>query len=132
MSDTVKASGSLADGISQPGPSTLNGSSANPSSVSTTGEAKEHTFWADEVASPVAGEGKSTGLGGQIDGATELLGGSQLHEPQYDVKVKLSDIQGDVNSPLFSIASFEELGMFVFLPIPSKNFLLIVTANLKS
>jgi ATP-dependent RNA helicase DDX19/DBP5 len=39
------------------------------------------------------------------------MGGSTLHEPQYDVEVKLSDIQGDSTSPLFSITSFEELGM---------------------
>ena len=113
MSDTTKPAGSLADRITQP-PSTLNGSSATFSPSANPGEAKTQTSWADEVASPVTGDDKSKQLGGQVDGATEDLGGSQLHDAQYDVEVKLSDIQGDVNSPLFSISSFEELGMQVF------------------
>lgn len=47
----------------------------------------------------------------QGDGTVEPLGGSGLHDAQYEVEVKLSDLQGDVNSPLFSVSSFEELGM---------------------
>lgn len=113
MSDTTKASGSIADRISQPAPSNLNASSTTFSPAATTGETKEHSSWADEVASPVAGDDKSKQLGGQVDGATEPLGGSSLHDAQYDVEVKLSDIQGDVNSPLFSLTSFDELGMQV-------------------
>jgi ATP-dependent RNA helicase DDX19/DBP5 len=111
MSDTTKPPGSLADRITQPTPSSLNGSSSTFTPAATTSEAKEHPSWADEVASPVAGDDKSKQLGGQVDGATEPLGGSQLHDAQFDVEVKLSDIQGDVNSPLFSISSFEDLGM---------------------
>ena len=44
----------------------------------------------------------------QLDGASENLGGSgmQDHE-QYDVEVKLVD----ENSPLYSVKSFEELGL---------------------
>ena len=117
MSDPQKASGSLADRISQPTPSALNGSSAIFSPSATTGEAKEHTSWADEVASPVVGDDKDKQLDGQVDGATESRGGSQLHEPKYEVKVTLSDLQGDVNSPLFSIHSFEQLGMQVLVSI---------------
>jgi ATP-dependent RNA helicase DDX19/DBP5 len=113
MSDTRKASGPLADRISQPAASALNASSTTFSPSITKGEAKENPSWADEVASPVAGDDQSKQLGGQIDGATEDLGGSRLHDAQYDVQVKLSDIQGDVNSPLFSLESFEQLGMFV-------------------
>ncbi|ODV59304.1 ATP-dependent RNA helicase DBP5 [Ascoidea rubescens DSM 1968] len=36
---------------------------------------------------------------------------SQLITSSYEVKVKLSDIQADPNSPLFSVKSFEELGL---------------------
>ncbi len=81
--------------------------------MATSGEAKEHTSWADEVASPATGDDKEKQLGGQIDGATEPLGGSQLHEATFDVQVKLSDIQGDVDSPLHSFKSFDDLGMQV-------------------
>ena len=47
----------------------------------------------------------------QTDGAPETMGGSNLEEPEYDVEVKLNDLQGDPNNPLFSIKSFEELGL---------------------
>ncbi|KAG0652659.1 ATP-dependent RNA helicase dbp5 [Hyphodiscus hymeniophilus] len=112
MSDTANPSGSLADRISQPTPSKLDGASTTFSPSAAKSEAKEHTSWADEVASPIAGD-KEKQLGGQVDGATEPLGGSQLHEATSDVIVKLSDIQGDVNSPLHSVKTFEELGMRV-------------------
>jgi ATP-dependent RNA helicase DDX19/DBP5 len=46
-----------------------------------------------------------------MDGSGEPLGGSVLHDGQYDVEVKLSDLQGDVDSPLYSAKSFEELGL---------------------
>ena len=86
--------------------------------------------WADEVSSPGAAashaatgpespaesnaeskaEDSSLSMA-QIDGAGEPLGGSTLKEPEYDVEVKLSDIQADPNNPLFSIKNFEELGL---------------------
>ncbi|MCJ1385450.1 RNA helicase required for poly(A+) mRNA export [Xylographa soralifera] len=44
---------------------------------------------------------------GQLDGATEFNAGSAMAEPEYDVEVKLID----QNSPLYSIKSFEELGL---------------------
>ena len=45
---------------------------------------------------------------GQLDGATqENQGSSMMTEPEFDVEVKLID----PNSPLFSIKSFEELGL---------------------
>lgn len=47
------------------------------------------------------------------DGASEGLGGSNLQEPEYDVEVKLSDLQADPNNPLFSVKSFQELGLYV-------------------
>lgn len=115
MSDTTTPSGSLADRITQPTPASLNGSSSTLSPSATPGEANEPTPWTDEAASPARGDDKSTLVDAQGDGAVETAGGSQLHDAQYEVEVKLSDIQGDVNSPLFSISSFEELGMRVFM-----------------
>lgn len=71
--------------------------------------------WSDEVASPTAPsaskEGESSLAAAQLDGQVEPLNGSGLHDGQYEVEVKLSDIQGDETSPLFSVSSFEELGM---------------------
>ncbi|MCJ1418485.1 RNA helicase required for poly(A+) mRNA export [Xylographa parallela] len=49
--------------------------------------------WAEEIS--------------QLDGATEFNAGSAMTEPEYDVEVKLID----QNSPLYSIKSFEELGL---------------------
>lgn len=47
----------------------------------------------------------------QVDGASEGQHGSELQEPEYDVSVKLSDLQADPNNPLYSIKTFEELGL---------------------
>lgn len=71
------------------------------------------TSWADDVASPPPEESNppESLADAQLDGAAEPHGGSGLHDTQYEVEVKLSDIQGDVNSPLYSINSFEQLGM---------------------
>jgi ATP-dependent RNA helicase DDX19/DBP5 len=49
----------------------------------------------------------------QGDDAAEPLNGTQLQEPEYDVEVKLADLQGDPNNPLFSIQKFEDLGLYV-------------------
>jgi ATP-dependent RNA helicase DDX19/DBP5 len=108
MSDTPKASGSLADRITGPPASKLDAASTSftPSNPSSS--------WADEVASPVGNESKQLGAtleDAQLDGAAPPLAGSGLHDAQYEVEVKLSDIQGDKDSPLFSVSSFEELGM---------------------
>jgi ATP-dependent RNA helicase DDX19/DBP5 len=45
------------------------------------------------------------------DGAGEAQGGSNLQESEYDVEVKLSDLQADPNNPLYSVKSFEDLGL---------------------
>jgi ATP-dependent RNA helicase DDX19/DBP5 len=47
------------------------------------------------------------------DGAGTALQGSSLQEPDYQVEVKLSDLQADPNNPLFSVKSFEDLGLLV-------------------
>ncbi|KAI5310591.1 RNA helicase required for poly(A+) mRNA export [Ascosphaera atra] len=46
----------------------------------------------------------------QVDGAATTTG-DNLNEPEYDVQVKLSDIQADPNNPLYSIKSFADLGL---------------------
>lgn len=50
--------------------------------------------------------------GAQTDGAPVELHGSGLQEPEYNVEVKLSDLQADPDNPLFSVKSFEELGLY--------------------
>jgi ATP-dependent RNA helicase DDX19/DBP5 len=107
-------SGSLADRVTKP----LDGSTDK---FTPAASKVVSTSWADELASPVETPSKGgPSLGGaqadraendQTDGASEPQGGSGLHDAQYEVEVKLSDIQGDSSSPLFSIASFEQLGM---------------------
>lgn len=84
MADTPASSG-LADRISKP-----------------------LTSWADEVASP----GEELTMD-QMDGASEPHQGSALHDGEHDVEVKLSDLQADANdqNPLYSVQSFEQLGM---------------------
>jgi len=48
----------------------------------------------------------------QSDGAPEALGGSGgLEEPEYDVELKLRDLQGDPNNPLYSVKSFYDLNL---------------------
>jgi hypothetical protein len=94
--------------------------------------------WADEVNSPISANPDSAPSGGldaaansattttttttteektpnmpQVDGATEPFNGSQLHEPDYLVELKLADMQADPNNPLYSIKSFDELGLSV-------------------
>ncbi|KAF4626627.1 hypothetical protein G7Y89_g11528 [Cudoniella acicularis] len=108
MSDPKPAS--LADRITQPAP--LDGASASFTPVSTK-TASASASWADEVASPT-GPPKTEEASladAQVDGQVEPLGGSGLHDATYEVEVKLSDLQGDANSPLYSIQSFEELGI---------------------
>lgn len=91
-------------------------------------ESSTKASWADEVASPTTAEPQpvpttapaskaaeesekpADAEKSQGDGAGELFGGSDLREPDYNVEVKLSDIQADPNNPLFSVKSFEELG----------------------
>jgi hypothetical protein len=68
---------------------------------------------ADRITKPDATQGSSPASIPNTDGASEVLGGSNLQEPEYDVEVKLSDLQADPNNPLFSVKSFEDLGLYV-------------------
>ena len=59
---------------------------------------------------------------GQLDGSTSYAGGSSIAQPQeYEVEVKLID----ENSPLYSVKSFEELGLYAqnpYLPVQTLMF----------
>lgn len=96
-SDT-NSSGSLADRITMTNAAT---SSTGP------GPSGDLDIWTDE---PVTVASKSL-ENAQVDGNAESLGGSSLQEGEYEVEVKLSDLQGDSSSPLYSVQSFEQLGM---------------------
>jgi len=86
--------------------------------------------WADEVTTPVQetdkqveseptsdlpkahtdGPADDSLEAAQKDGATTWMKGSEgLDEPEFDVNVKLADLQADPNNPLFSAKTFEEL-----------------------
>lgn len=85
--------------------------------------------WGDEVSSPSqppsqppsqspsqppakSGGQRSTQAMDQTDGASQTLGGSVgVIEPDSDVRVKLADAQADPNNPLYSIKTFEQLGL---------------------
>lgn len=56
----------------------------------------------------------------QVDGAgrdqngsslTEMEMNTALLEPEFDVNVKLNDLQGDPNNPLYSVKDFTELNL---------------------
>lgn len=113
MSDDAPTGGSLADRVSKPDPK------AEPF------QPKSGSSWADEVASPAteeppsienlkldqAAESSPAPAIPQTDGASGTYGGSSLHEPDYQVEVKLADMQADPNNPLYSATSFEQLGL---------------------
>jgi ATP-dependent RNA helicase DDX19/DBP5 len=89
--------------------------------------------WADEVTTPVDEVKKqplqteaksdvskaqtdeaadsSTLSMSQTDGANVWIGGSSLAEPEFDVNVKLADLQADPNNPLFSVKDFNQLNL---------------------
>jgi hypothetical protein len=62
--------------------------------------ADKSTDWADDVQNEEKSE--------QLDGAAPQQGGNgEMIEPEYDVEVKLID----QSSPLYSVKSFQELGL---------------------
>jgi hypothetical protein len=99
MAASPNPAGSLEDRISKP-------------NAATDATAQSISAWEADAAAPAEAKDDQSGAAdAQVDGATDAAGGSALHEPQYAVEVKLSDLQADANSPLYSIGSFEELGM---------------------
>jgi ATP-dependent RNA helicase DDX19/DBP5 len=56
------------------------------------------------------GATENTVADAQKDGATGFMSGSLgLDEPEFDVNVKLADLQEDPNNPLYSAKTFEDL-----------------------
>ncbi|KAL8897546.1 MAG: hypothetical protein Q9207_007165 [Kuettlingeria erythrocarpa] len=118
---------SLADRLTNPDGSKFESPKAEPAPKSTEDtpakSSGESTSWADEVETPVKADpepsieplpqSKEDSLASaQLDGATEPQHGTpMLEEPSYEVNVKLSDVQADPNNPLYSIRTFEELGV---------------------
>jgi hypothetical protein len=135
---TAATSSSLADRVTKPELSTTNTPGMNVAAQ--TFQPASGRSWADEVNSPVSANPDSAPSGGldavanpattttteektpnipQMDGAAAPFNGSQLHEPDYLVELKLADMQADPNNPLYSIKSFDELGLLVTYPILS-------------
>jgi hypothetical protein len=138
---TAATSSSLADRVTKPELSTTNTPGMN--AAAQTFQPASGRSWADEVNSPVSANPDSAPSGGldaaansattttteektpnipQTDGAAEPFNGSQLHEPDYLVELKLADMQADPNNPLYSIKSFDELGLLVTYLILSIQF----------
>ncbi|EPS29674.1 hypothetical protein PDE_04624 [Penicillium oxalicum 114-2] len=63
----------------------------------------------DESVQPATSNGSTEEK--KDDGAGVAAQGSSLQEPEFDVEVKLSDLQADPNNPLFSVKRFEDLGL---------------------
>lgn len=105
--ETPKTGGSLEDRITK------------PSGMNATAQDQSKQSWADEVSSAETTNANNAGAEkpaeeaaiSQTDGAPSTLGGTNLHEPEYTVQVKLSDLQADPNNPLYSAKTFEELGL---------------------
>lgn len=118
---------SLEDRISKPENGQTEGKDTGPSTGTninaTTFVPGGSTSWADETAeaatnsepSAVNAKAKketSDLSEAQNDGSTFMQGGtSGIYDPSYEVNVKLSDLQANPDDPLFSVKSFEELGL---------------------
>lgn len=80
-------------------------------------DAEKKFDWAEDASTPVADKGEKKNEPpapatdkANTDGATTWLKGSEgLDEPEFDVNVKLADLQEDPNNPLYSVKSFEDL-----------------------
>ena len=62
------------------------------------------TSWADDTDDQPAEPS-------QVDGASEMQMGSSLLEPEFNVDVKLNDLQADPNNPLYSVKNFADLNL---------------------
>lgn len=74
---------------------------------------------AEAETKPVADGSSATApeaAGDQVDGTVESLGGSGLHEPEWDVEVSLSDLQANAATPFHSAATWQDLGLYVPTP----------------
>jgi ATP-dependent RNA helicase DDX19/DBP5 len=74
---------------------------------------------ASRITKPTDGE--SSAAEAQMDGAVETLGGSGLVEPEYEVQVKLSELQEDSSTPFYSAKTFEEMNLSVCAKVGPSN-----------
>ena len=118
---------SLEDRISKPDNGQIEGNDTGSSTGTNVNAAPfvpgGSTSWADETAeaateseppavSAKAEKEMSDVSNAQTDGASGSMGGSSgIYDPSYEVNVKLSDLQANPDDPLYSIKSFEELGL---------------------
>ena len=115
---------SLADRITKPDGEQGKDEVSAVASVPPPVEQTESTSWADEAS--LAADAASTSsttksgaekdmsnlAGAQTDGAGEPNGGTNgIVEPSYNVNIKLADLQANPDDPLYSVKSFEELGL---------------------
>lgn len=100
---------SLESRITAPDSVTIPSTSEEATAVS---ESDKATLSSEVGAKNAESDAPSIKSTGQNDGATEGLGGSSgVIEPDYEVNVKLADAQANVDNPLYSVGSFEELGL---------------------
>lgn len=66
---------------------------------------------AEETPEASASAAASTAQPSQVDGSGEPQNGNPIQETEFNVEVKLADMQADPNNPLFSAKSFEELNL---------------------
>ena len=69
----------------------------------------QSTSWADDVEQ--AQNNSEPAQPSQVDGASEVQMGSSLLEPEFNVDVKLNDLQADPNNPLYSVKNFADLNL---------------------
>ncbi|PSN65850.1 P-loop containing nucleoside triphosphate hydrolase protein [Corynespora cassiicola Philippines] len=77
-----------------------------PAETAPAGAAPTGTAPAEQVA-----PAQTSAETGQLDGSGIPGNGSALAETEYNVEVKLADLQADPNNPLFSAKTFEQLNL---------------------
>jgi ATP-dependent RNA helicase DDX19/DBP5 len=70
---------------------------------------------APEASTDAAPPAESSVAEAQVDGSGPPGNGSDFQEVDFNVEVKLADLQADPNNPLFSAKSFEQLNLYVGL-----------------
>lgn len=77
-------------------------------------KAAKTTDWAESVEAEETKQQPEADAGApevQVDGAVEELGGSGLHEPDWDVEVSLSDLQANEATPFHSATQWQDMGL---------------------
>lgn len=80
-------------------------------SAATPAEAPTAEPTAAEPTTTAATATENTDAAPEVDGSGLPGNGSSLQEPEFNVEVKLADLQADPNNPLFSAQSFEQLNL---------------------